>query len=435
MRLATPFLASLLLPAVALAQPTIDGDCSDAQYATLAVHDGSQDGFGPNNSITSLRTASNATTFFLCVTGAAENNDNGFFLFLDASGYDGVDAGLALPAPGAATGFFSDAAGTILDVEADYGFFVGRNGAGNAYLIGARYGSGDVQNAGFIVETNSTGTSAFASAAPIGGTGDITQAFNNINTGTTGWELAIPLTALPGADNMQTVRFFGGVASVTGYFSNELLPDENYNGVADAGNNFGNDPNFDGVATGNPLFTASVALPVELSSFTAVADGGAAIVRWTTESETNNAGFDLQTLRSGAWATVATRTGRGTTAERTRYEERIDGLAAGRHTFRLVQRDLDGTATVAGTVELVIGGASALVAETRGTSVRFGAAAAQAVTVEAYDVTGRRVATLFAGTVAAGELQSAELSGVAPGVYLVRVTGRSGSATTPVVVR
>ena len=182
-------------------------------------------------------------------------------------------------------------------------------------------------------------------------------------------------------------------------------------------------------------FVADSSLPVELSSLTATASGNAAVVRWTTESETNNAGFDLQTLRSGAWATVATRTGRGTTAERTRYEERIDGLAAGRHTFRLVQRDLDGTATVAGTVELVIGGASALVAETRGTSVRFGAAAAQAVTVEAYDVTGRRVATLFAGSVAAGEMQSAELTGVAPGVYLVRVTGRSGSATTPVVVR
>ncbi len=163
------------------------------------------------------------------------------------------------------------------------------------------------------------------------------------------------------------------------------------------------------------------ALPVELSAFTAAADGQSAVLRWTTESETNNSGFAIETLRGNAWTELAFVAGRGTTSERMSYEQRIDGLGAGTHQFRLVQRDLDGTAHIAGTVEVAIGMGAAIVAEGRGASVRFGAREAGTITAEAFDVTGRRVAVLFAGSVEGGEVREAELSGVAAGVYFVRV--------------
>ena len=35
-------------------------------------------------------------------------------------------------------------------------------------------------------------------------------------------------------------------------------------------------------------------LPVELTSFDAVADGDKAMIQWVTASETNNAGFDIE---------------------------------------------------------------------------------------------------------------------------------------------
>ena len=58
-------------------------------------------------------------------------------------------------------------------------------------------------------------------------------------------------------------------------------------------------------------------------------------------------------------------------------------------------------------------------------SVRFGAATAQDVTVAVYDVTGRQVATLFSGAVAAGQTTSVRFDGAAlpSGVYVVRAIG------------
>ena len=68
--------------------------------------------------------------------------------------------------------------------------------------------------------------------------------------------------------------------------------------------------------------------------------------------------------------------------------------------------------------------------------VRFATASAQDVTVSVYDVTGRRVATLFQGVVAADQTTEVSLdaASLAPGVYVVRATGSSLSLTQRVTV-
>ncbi len=80
-----------------------------------------------------------------------------------------------------------------------------------------------------------------------------------------------------------------------------------------------------GTATPLVLPSANAPLPVELSAFTAAADGQSAVLRWTTESETNNSGFAIETLRGNAWTELAFVAGRGTTSERMSYEQRIGG--------------------------------------------------------------------------------------------------------------
>ena len=183
----------------------------------------------------------------------------------------------------------------------------------------------------------------------------------------------------------------------------------------------------------------STTLPVELTSLTAQAFGTSAVVRWTTESETNNAGFAIEALRGNAWAELATVAGRGTTSERQNYEQRIEGLGAGRHTLRLVQRDLDGATTVAGTVELTIGQSDAF-----DVSVRANATAAPEVsfvsrdggsaTVTVLDVTGRTVAR-YAVDALAGARTGVTVEDLAAGVYVVRIDGQRGTAATALVVR
>ncbi len=69
------------------------------------------------------------------------------------------------------------------------------------------------------------------------------------------------------------------------------------------------------------------------------------------------------------------------------------------------------------------------------TVLRLAVDAPQAVRAELYDVVGRRVATLFEGSVAAGVPVEFEVDGarLRPGVYVVRVTGETFAATQRIV--
>ena len=188
-------------------------------------------------------------------------------------------------------------------------------------------------------------------------------------------------------------------------------------------------------------------LPVELTSFEAHTDGNAALLRWTTASETNNAGFHVEHRAPGAtaWADVAFAAGRGTTSEAQRYERRVPGLAPGAHRFRLRQVDIDGAATLSAEVE-------ALVAPPRGlalsapqpnpgshAALTLTSDRARRVTVAVFDALGRRVAVVFEGSVDAGESRSLVLDGRAwgltPGAYVVRAEGDGAAASRTFVVR
>ncbi|NOY07002.1 MAG: T9SS type A sorting domain-containing protein, partial [Chlorobi bacterium] len=90
-------------------------------------------------------------------------------------------------------------------------------------------------------------------------------------------------------------------------------------------------------------------IPVELSSFRVVAGDGAFILEWTTETESNNAGFEIQRAQPGdAFRTIGWVKGHGTTTSERRYRF-VDAAHHGECLkYRLRQVDVDGTATVYG---------------------------------------------------------------------------------------
>ena len=75
---------------------------------------------------------------------------------------------------------------------------------------------------------------------------------------------------------------------------------------------------------GTPGHTASTPLPVSLSFFRPVLENGEIVIRWTTESELDNAGFNIlrSDTRNGEYKKVNTELikGAGTTGERTTYK-------------------------------------------------------------------------------------------------------------------
>ncbi len=228
----------------------------------------------------------------------------------------------------------------------------------------------------------------------------------------------------------------GGSQQITLQYNTTTLPNGLYESDVTVYSNDGAAP-----ALVIPLaFTVDSALPVELVAFTAVSDGqGGVVVRWTTASETDNAGFAIEArdgtgpaASAGAWRELAFVAGAGTTSEARVYTRTLAALTPGPKQFRLRQVDLDGTVAYSAAVEALVGMAEAYrLADARPnparTSARIDLVAreSQNVRVAVYDVQGREVAVLHDGPVEA--LQTLALTvdaGALPsGVYLVRASG------------
>ncbi|GEM_PF-4150771 len=95
------------------------------------------------------------------------------------------------------------------------------------------------------------------------------------------------------------------------------------------------------------VVTYTAPLPVQLSSFTANFSGNNVQLDWTTVSETNNYGFEVQksSLPSDEFTSIPNSfvAGHGTTIEPHNYSFVDQNVAAGTWYYRLKQMDLDGT--------------------------------------------------------------------------------------------
>ena len=200
-----------------------------------------------------------------------------------------------------------------------------------------------------------------------------------------------------------------------------------------------------------PRFTLQVdagLIPVELTRFQGTVAQDAALLEWTTASEQNNAGFEVQHRSASpadaasAWTSVGFVEGAGTTSQPQTYRFRTESLKPGRHTFRLRQVDLEGTATLSDTLSVRIRMQDAMRVEVAPNPVRQQGRATvqvrtpQPVTVALYDLLGRRLHTLHQGDLAAHRTHTFRLdAGSLPsGLYFLRVTGKHAQHTQRLTV-
>jgi hypothetical protein len=103
----------------------------------------------------------------------------------------------------------------------------------------------------------------------------------------------------------------------------------------------------------NPLYPykgadeMEIALPVELSSFTASVNGNNVLLKWTTSTETNNSEFVIERSEvkgqvSDEWIGVGSVNGNGTTNYMHEYNFIDKNLLQGRYNYRLKQIDYNG---------------------------------------------------------------------------------------------
>jgi hypothetical protein len=199
---------------------------------------------------------------------------------------------------------------------------------------------------------------------------------------------------------------------------------------------------------------SGVPVPVQISSFTATAVGAGGVrLIWTTLSETNNYGFEVQKSdsRTGTYTTLANSfiEGHGTTIVPQNYSFTDLGATAGVWYYRLKQIDLDQTAHFSDPVrvDLTTGVAQNVVPLTTmlaqnypnpfnpSTMIRYEVAEKSHVTLTLYNTLGEIVATLVDGEKSPGyydvKFNAAEL---AAGIYFCRMVAGDFSQTNKLVL-
>ncbi|MCZ7557594.1 MAG: DUF362 domain-containing protein [Bacteroidia bacterium] len=197
-----------------------------------------------------------------------------------------------------------------------------------------------------------------------------------------------------------------------------------------------------GVADPAQMTVINIALPVRLAAFTADLRGGVVELRWTTESETNNAGFGIERSANGlsGWTEIGYVRGAGTTTQRRDYrfaDENSQLLRDHRTLFyRLRQVDTDGAMEYSPTVEvaLQLNEASWNLEQNypnpfvHDTDLPLFLPREAHVQLDVFGITGERVATLVCETMPAGmHYLTFHAADLPAGTYVARAMAEGSS--------
>jgi hypothetical protein len=193
-----------------------------------------------------------------------------------------------------------------------------------------------------------------------------------------------------------------------------------------------------GWAVGNGgiiLHTTNGGVPVELISFTAEALDGKINLSWTTATELNNLGFEVERkTESELWQTMGFVRGKGTTTEIQNYSfiDDLFGVTESRLSYRLKQIDFNGTYDYSEEIEILRAPATFSLEQNYPnpfnptTSIQYAIGSRQIITLKVYDVLGNEIATLVNEEKPAGEYEvEFNASELTSGIYFYQL--KSGS--------
>lgn len=154
-------------------------------------------------------------------------------------------------------------------------------------------------------------------------------------------------------------------------------------------------------------------VPVELTSFTASAGNDNVTLNWTTATEINNKGFEVERSSNNAdFSVIGFVNGKGTTTETSDYSFTDNNLTQGTYYYRLRQIDFDGQFEYSNVVEAVIEAPSVFALNQNypnpfnpSTKINYSVAAPGNVKLAIYNLLGQEVATLINGFMEAGQYE------------------------------
>jgi len=182
---------------------------------------------------------------------------------------------------------------------------------------------------------------------------------------------------------------------------------------------------------GGVTVSGTSVLPVQLTAFTATANQMNAVLHWSTATELNNYGFEIERRQNGPWANVGFVPGAGTSSAPREYSYTDNDLAPGRYMYRIKQVDMDGMFSYYGAAEVEIGlaekkfelGSNYPNPFNPSTTIRFTLANDGATLLRVYNMLGQSVMTLFDGNAEAGKMYQVtfDASGLPSGFYVAHL--------------
>lgn len=171
-------------------------------------------------------------------------------------------------------------------------------------------------------------------------------------------------------------------------------------------------------------------VPVELTSFTATVVNNSVELKWSTATELNNSGFEVQkSTQKNEWENIGFVQGNGTVTEITNYSFTEKNLVSGNYSYRLKQIDFDGTFKYSNVVEADVVNPSRYELSQNypnpfnpNTSINFAIPEAANVTIKVFNLLGEEVATLINKNMETGNhTVNFDAGGLNSGLYLYRI--------------
>jgi hypothetical protein len=184
--------------------------------------------------------------------------------------------------------------------------------------------------------------------------------------------------------------------------------------------------------------TLGRSIPVELTSFNSSVTSNIVKLNWSTATETNNKGFNVERkYANGDWKTVGFVKGNGSTTEISKYSF-TDKVDFGKYSYRLQQVDFGGSFEYSKTINVEAVAPKVFSLEQNypnpfnpSTVIRFNLAADSKVVVKIFNIIGQEVKTLVNNNYSAGQhsvtFNAANLNS---GVYFYKMEakGKDGSS-------
>jgi hypothetical protein len=190
--------------------------------------------------------------------------------------------------------------------------------------------------------------------------------------------------------------------------------------------------------------TAQVVVPVELTSFNATIKNAGVQLEWTTATEINNMGFEIQRNQSAEWETIGFVEGSGTTSEITFYQffnDLSEFSSSMKLNYRLKQIDLNGVFSYSNIVEVDFLLEDYSLSQNYpnpfnpSTIISFSLTRSTFVTLKIYNVLGNEITTLVNELIPGGNHQiEFNASGLSSGIYLYTITAEDFVETKKMIL-